>query len=64
MWDCGKGLGSGVPVHSFERVHDGWVWGVGCGRSVGGRGVNERMGRLKLVSCGNDGVIQIFSCEE
>jgi len=69
VWDCGMGLASSTPVHSFEGVHDGLVWGVDCGSAVeassGGLGSGRaRVERLKLISCGNDGVIQVFSCGE
>ena len=37
VWDCGMGLASSTPVHSFEGVHDGLVWGLDCGRVVGAR---------------------------
>ena len=58
VWDCGMGLSSSTAVHSFEGVHEGLVWGVDCG-SADGEG-----DKLKLVSCGNDGVMQVFSCGE
>lgn len=69
VWDCGMGLASSTPVHSFEGVHDGLVWGLDCGRVFGanigrfseGRSSGER---IKLISCGNDGVVQVFSCGE
>jgi WD40 repeat protein len=71
VWDCSSGLASSKPVHTFEGMHEGIVWGVDCGRAdvdgsggtIGGRasGTNNR---LKLASCGNDGVVQIFSCGE
>lgn len=69
VWDCGMGLASSTPVHSFEGVHDGLVWGLDCGRivgaSIGGFSGGRSSGdRLKLISCGNDGVIQVFSCGE
>merc|ERR1712194_777220 len=50
VWDCGMGLASSTPVHSFA-AHDDLVWGVDCGGE-------------KLVSCGNDGVMEIFACGE
>ena len=50
VWDCGMGLALSTPVHSFS-AHDGLVWGVDCGAD-------------KLVSCGDDGVLEIFSCGE
>lgn len=50
VWDCGMGLASSTPVHSFS-AHDGVVWGVDSGAE-------------KLVSCGDDGVLEIFSCGE
>ena len=60
VWDCGMGLGSSMPVHSFDGVHGGWVWDVAVG-SVGSDSAGS--GRdLMLVSCGNDGAIQTFSC--
>jgi len=58
VWDCGMGLSSSTAVHSFDGVHEGLVWGVDCG-SADGEG-----DKLKLVSCGNDGVMQVFSCGE
>ena len=67
VWDCGSGLASSKPVHSFEGVHDGIVWGVDCSRGgvVSGGTVGGRAsGTVKLASCGNDGVVQIFSCGE
>jgi len=69
VWDCGMGLASSTPVHSFEGVHDGLVWGVDCGSAVGvssgGFGSGRATGdRMKLISCGNDGVMQVFSCGE
>ena len=77
VWDCGMGLASSTPVHSFDSVHSGWIWGVGCGSVVGGGGSSTIGGiagaaggrlngneRLKLISCGNDGVMQVFSCGE
>jgi WD40 repeat protein len=69
VWDCGMGLASSTPVHSFEGVHDGLVWGLDCGRVVGASqggfsGGRSSGDRLKLISCGNDGVIQVFSCGE
>jgi len=70
VWDCGMGLASGTPVHSFEGAHDGLVWGVDCGSVVGasngGIGAGRVSGgdRVKLISCGNDGVMQVFSCGE
>lgn len=69
VWDCGMGLASSTPVHSFEGVHDGLVWGLDCGRVVGASNSGSTGGRygggdkLKLISCGNDGVMQVFSCE-
>ena len=68
VWDCGSGLASSKPVHSFEGVHDGLVWGVDCSRAddgLAGTAIGRSKsgtGRLKLASCGNDGVVQIFSC--
>jgi len=69
VWDCGSGLASSKAVHTFEGVHEGIVWGVDCSRAdVDGSGVVGRASgtsnRLKLSSCGNDGVVQIFSCGE
>lgn len=71
VWDCGMGLASSTPVHSFDGVHTGLVWGVACGSVVGSTGSGTGIGRmggggdrLKLVSCGNDGVMQIFSCSD
>ena len=70
VWDCGAGLASSTAVHSFEGVHDGLVWGLDCGSVVvasSSDGIgSQRAGgdKLKLVSCGNDGVIQVFSCGE
>jgi hypothetical protein len=63
VWDCGMGLASSTPVHSFEGVHNGLVWGLDCGRVVGAS-IGFSGGRLKLISCGNDGVMQVFSCGE
>jgi len=68
VWDCGMGLASSTPVHSFEGAHDGLVWGVDCGSVVGassgGIGGGRASGdKVKLISCGNDGVMQVFSCE-
>jgi WD40 repeat protein len=54
VWDCGMGLGSSMAVHSFEGVHGGWVWDVAVGS------LDEK--KKLLVSCGNDGVVQVFSC--
>ena len=64
VWDCGTGLSSSMPVHSFDSVHSGWVWDVACGSVVGDstRGVANSKKKLTLVSCGNDGVMQVFSC--
>ena len=72
VWDCGMGLSSSTAVHSFEGVHDGLVWGIDCGSAVvaassGGPGELVRTSggeKLKLISCGNDGVMQVFSCGE
>ncbi|KAL3808175.1 hypothetical protein ACHAXA_006947 [Cyclostephanos tholiformis] len=69
VWDCGMGLASSTPVHSFEGVHDGLVWGLDCGHVVDaniGRFSDGRSSgdKLKLISCGNDGVVQVFSCSE
>jgi len=69
VWDCGMGLASSTPVHSFEGAHDGLVWGVDCGSVVGASsggigGVRTVGDRVKLISCGNDGGMQIFSCGE
>ena len=68
VWDCGNGLASSKPVHSFEGVHDGLVWGVDCSRrGIGSEGTVGRRAndtKVKLASCGNDGVLQIFSCGE
>ena len=63
------GLASSTPVHSFDGVHAGWVWGVDCGRMVETTSSRVKGGgmsgeRLKLISCGNDGVMQLFSCGE
>jgi hypothetical protein len=58
IWDCGMGLASGTPVHSFDGANEGWVWGVDCSSGAVGSA------RLKLVSCGNDGSMQVFSCSE
>jgi len=58
VWDCGMGLASGTPVHSFDGANEGWVWGVDCSSGAVGSA------RLKLVSCGNDGSMQVFSCSE
>lgn len=58
VWDCGMGLASGTPVHSFDGANEGWVWGVDCSSGAVGSA------RLKLVSCGNDGTMQVFSCSE
>lgn len=58
VWDCGMGLASGTPVHSFEGANEGWVWGVDCSSGAVGSA------KLKLVSCGNDGTMQTFSCSE
>ena len=60
VWDCGMGLGSSVPVHSFEGVHGGWVWDVSVGSL--GEGAGDGRNNLMLASCGNDGVVQLFSC--
>ena len=68
VWDCGMGLASSSPVHSFDGVHDGLVWGIDCGRDgngsrggpAGGRSSGDKM---KLISCGNDGVLQVYSCD-
>jgi hypothetical protein len=66
VWDCGMGLASSAAVHSFDGVHGGWVWDVACGSVVGdsGGGVGGSGGgkKVMLVSCGNDGVMQVFSC--
>ncbi|KAL7481602.1 hypothetical protein ACHAW6_007281 [Cyclotella cf. meneghiniana] len=66
VWDCGMGLASSTPVHSFDGVHSGWVWDVSCGSVVGlsaGGGSTSSSGKkITLVSCGNDGVMQVFSC--
>ncbi len=66
VWDCGNGLASSTPVHSFEGLHDGLVWGVDCSRlDVGSEGTVARRAndtKVQLASCGNDGVVQIFSC--
>jgi len=56
IWDCGMGLASGTPVHSFDGANEGWVWGVDCSSGAVGSA------RLKLVSCGNDASLQVFSC--
>ena len=70
VWDCGMGLASSTPVHSFDSVHEGLVWGVDCGSSVsvasnGALSVGVGKGeKVKLISCGNDGVMQVFSCGE
>ena len=68
VWDCGMGLSSSTPVHSFEGVHDGLVWGIDCGSAVvtscGGELLRASGEKLKLISCGNDGVMQVFSCGE
>lgn len=58
VWDCGMGLASGTPVHSFDGANEGWVWGVDCSGGAAGSA------RLKMVSCGNDGSMQVFSCSE
>lgn len=58
VWDCGMGLASGTPVHSFDGANEGWVWGVDCSSGAAGSA------RLKMVSCGNDGSMQVFSCSE
>mmetsp|Transcript_19117 Transcript_19117/g.29900 ORF Transcript_19117/g.29900 Transcript_19117/m.29900 type:complete len:501 (+) Transcript_19117:40-1542(+) len=58
VWDCGMGLASGTPVHSFDGANEGWVWGVDCSSGAAGSA------RLKLVGCGNDGSMQVFSCSE
>ena len=64
VWDCGMGLTSSMPVHSFDSVHSGWVWDVACGSVVGNstNDVANNKKKLTLVSCGNDGVMQVFSC--
>ena len=62
VWDCGMGLASGTPVHSFEGVNEGWVWGVDCSSCCGAVGAG--FGRVKLISCGNDGSMQVFSCSD
>jgi hypothetical protein len=44
------------------------VWGIDCGRDgngsrggpAGGRSSGDKM---KLISCGNDGVLQVYSCD-
>ena len=55
VWDCGMGLASSTPAHSFDGANEGLVWGVDC--CDGG-------GRLKMASCGDDGCIQVFSCSD
>ena len=67
VWDCGMGLGSSMAVHSFDGVHSGWVWDVAVGflgeaATAGGSGVSGGAKKSMLVSCGNDGVMQVFSC--
>lgn len=68
VWDCGMGLASSSPIHSFDGVHDGLVWGLDCGRDVnakkgGSTGGRSSGDKLKLISSGNDGVLQVFSCD-
>lgn len=68
VWDCGMGLASSSPVHSFDGVHDGLIWGLDCGRDVnankgGSAGGRSSGDKLKLISSGNDGVLQVFSCD-
>ncbi|KAL7549622.1 hypothetical protein ACHAWF_012889 [Thalassiosira exigua] len=69
VWECGT-LGSGTASHSFEGAHGGIAWGIDCaagGGGGGGGGASGRAGggdRTKLVSCGNDGAVQVYSCGE
>ncbi|KAL3788923.1 hypothetical protein ACHAWO_006164 [Cyclotella atomus] len=59
VWDCGMGFGSSMAVHSFDGVHGGYVWDVAVG-CVGGEDGKKK--KSLLVSCGNDGVVQVYSC--
>ena len=65
VWGCGLGLASGTPIHSFDGVNEGLVWGVDCSGGSAASGGNSSSGaRLKLICSGNDGSMQVFSCSE
>ena len=65
VWDAGMGLASSTPVHSFESVHDGLVWDVDCSRGHSSGFMDEKTSdRQKLITCGNDGCIQVCSAGE
>ena len=51
VWNVGT-PNSG-PEHTFDTGHEDMVWGVSC--SSDGR---------KCVSCGDEGLLQVYSCEE
>uniref|UniRef100_A0A7S3QB72 Anaphase-promoting complex subunit 4 WD40 domain-containing protein n=1 Tax=Chaetoceros debilis TaxID=122233 RepID=A0A7S3QB72_9STRA len=51
VWNVG--MPNAGPVHTFDTGHDNMVWDVAG--AVDGR---------KCASCGDDGLIQIYSCEE
>jgi WD40 repeat protein len=51
VWNAGT-PNSG-PEHTFDTGHEDMVWGLSC--SSDGR---------KCVSCGDEGLLQVYSCEE